>query len=318
VISHNTRPTETKGAGVIITGVGSQRNQVIGNYIGTNVAGNARLGSIFGVHITEGASDNIIGDAIGGGNLISGNFTGVVIDSGAVFNKVMGNKIGLNAAGDFKLRNARQGVLISEAPFNTIGGMKEEGGNVISGNQDGIVISGAASRGNKIQGNIIGLGVDSRTLVANTRDGIVLQSTSLRTLIGGSTDLPGQAPGNIVAGNGRTGIWIQAPRNWVEGNTVGTNHLSTPNLGNGGDGILVEHSDNAIGTSDPLFDRRRNVISGNLKTGITITGANAVRNVIKGNYVGTNVPGRGPLGNALDGIFITGGGIGYDDRRRRR
>ncbi len=69
---------------IIIFGAGSDRNKVQGNYIGTNAAGTAALVTganvpdIFGVRITEGAQNNIIGGTVSGaGNVIAGLTNGI-------------------------------------------------------------------------------------------------------------------------------------------------------------------------------------------------------------------------------------------------
>src|SRR5262249_42757908 len=99
VISGNT------GAGIIITGTGSDYNLVQGNYIGTDSTGAVAVGNTpaQGVAITLGAQHNVIGTDGDGtndateGNVISGN-TGDGIDiefgSGNNFNVIAGNLIG--------------------------------------------------------------------------------------------------------------------------------------------------------------------------------------------------------------------------------
>src|SRR2546430_15581350 len=48
-----------------------------------------------------------------------------------------------------------------------------------------------------------------------------------------------------------------------------------------------------------------NVISGNLDRGITLDGANKL---VEGNFIGTDVTGLQPLGNARSGVEIGGSG----------
>ncbi|MGH2739970.1 MAG: hypothetical protein ACRDH6_05770, partial [Actinomycetota bacterium] len=88
--------------------VGGMSNVVLGNYIGTNAAGNGAVAN--GSHGVElrnlAATGNTIGGAAAGaGNLISANgFDGVKI-SDAPGNFVRGNSIGTNAAGTGALGN---------------------------------------------------------------------------------------------------------------------------------------------------------------------------------------------------------------------
>jgi parallel beta-helix repeat protein len=78
------------------------------------------------------AKNNIIGGTLAGeGNLVSGNTSdGVeIFDSGtlqATGNKVSGNFIGTNFAGTGPIANGNNGVAISGAANNTVGGTTGE------------------------------------------------------------------------------------------------------------------------------------------------------------------------------------------------
>jgi len=70
--------------GILITGSGATGNQLLGNSIGTNYAGNRALGnSRNGVHLVN-ASNNTIGNALGAApNIITANGSdGVLVDTG--------------------------------------------------------------------------------------------------------------------------------------------------------------------------------------------------------------------------------------------
>ena len=101
VISANT------GIGVSV--VSGDDNVVAGNFIGTDVTGTEDcMGNGFaGVRIGSADRTQI------SGNVVSGNTYGVLI-AGGTENSVTGNKIGTNAAGDFKLPNYI-GVSIQDA-----------------------------------------------------------------------------------------------------------------------------------------------------------------------------------------------------------
>src|SRR5439155_26622086 len=94
--------------------------------IGVDAAGTATAGS--GVQ--------------GSGNVISANFDGVVLAPGTTGISVKGNLVGTNATGTAALGNVAAGVRIDHAVSNTIGGIALHAGNVISGNGDGVGISG--------------------------------------------------------------------------------------------------------------------------------------------------------------------------------
>jgi hypothetical protein len=59
--------------------------------------------------------------------------------------------------------------------------------------------------------------------------------------------------------------------------------------------------DNTIGGSTP---GQRNVISGNLEEGVSISGSATTGNVVKGNYIGTNAAGTAGLPNGAQGVAI--------------
>ncbi|MBV9957437.1 MAG: tandem-95 repeat protein, partial [Acidobacteria bacterium] len=119
-----------------------------------------------------------------------------------------------------------------------------------------------------------------------------------------------------------------ASRNILRGNFIGTNVAGTAvsadysfsvagNL-NGGvlisaggfkpDGTAGTANDNVIGGTSPSA---RNVISGNGSFGINLSNgiatATATRNLIQGNYIGTNAAGAAALGNG-SGVFLNTNG----------
>ena len=159
VISANTL------AGVYLLGTDALGNTVAGDFVGTNLAGTASLskpGGGDGVAIDFGALGNTVGGiAAGARNVLSGNgASGVRIDGGifsdlATGNEtIQGNFIGTDAAGTADIGNGADGVAISDAYDNTIGGTTPAAGNTIAFNvMNGVdVLSGP---GNPILGNLI-------------------------------------------------------------------------------------------------------------------------------------------------------------------
>ena len=105
------------GEGIVIRGVGTTLNAVLGNYVGTNAAGTAAIGNGTvggngdGIQIDQGATNNVIGGASAAArNVISGNLDDAVEikDAGTTGNRVLGNWIGLNAAGNNQRRKRRR------------------------------------------------------------------------------------------------------------------------------------------------------------------------------------------------------------------
>ena len=135
---------------------GALPDQVLGNYIGTDITGLSALGNgQNGVRVQ--GNDNWVGGAeAGAGNVISGNGEyGVALVGGATTdNLVQGNLIGTDATGTVPLGNGRgAGVFIFAVPGNLIGGTTSGAGNVISGNNVGVDIRTA---GSVVEGNLIG------------------------------------------------------------------------------------------------------------------------------------------------------------------
>ncbi|MCI0682029.1 MAG: LamG domain-containing protein, partial [Gemmataceae bacterium] len=99
-------------------GFSKRGNVVLGNYIGASSAGAAGLGNgEAGVSVVNSAA-NVVGGDSAAGNVISGNAgSGVaLIGAGATDNQVIGNTIGMDAAGA-ALPNGGSGVAVSNAQY---------------------------------------------------------------------------------------------------------------------------------------------------------------------------------------------------------
>lgn len=307
-----------KAAGVVLTGNGTAGNVVAGNYIGTNAAGAAAIPNISdGVQITLGASNNTIGGltatpGTGAGNVISGNSQRGIGLFGGTSNQIIGNIVGLNAAGTTALPNTFQGVEIGSATSNnTVGGTAAGSRNVISANTGGfggILIYGP---GNTVAGNYIGTDITGTLARGNLSGGVQVIGGS-NNLIGGATT----AAGNLISGNGVGGILINdavnffglnapATGNVVSANFVGTDVTGAAPLPNTGFGVSLtggtKNTVGGIGVAD------RNVISGNTGEGVYLTGSGTTGNVVAGNYIGTNTTGTAAVANLGDGVRIDGG-----------
>lgn len=129
--------------------------------------------------------------------------------------------------------------------------------------------------------------------------------------------------GLVIQNFNRSGILVQSANNVIasnyigldsDGTTIASNNTSnTTSLG----GIRVETSGNIIGGLTPAD---RNVISGNLYSGIVLFGSSANSNIIRGNYIGTDAGGTLDRGNDQEGIDIDGGSnnvIGGDSAAAR-
>jgi len=196
----------------VFLNVGATGNKVQGNYIGTKANGTEPLGNNIGVVLTNALNNSIGGTTARARNIISGNDGIGISISGGTDNNVQGNYIGTNAAGNTKLDN-NQGVVLSNAPNNTIGGTTAAARNIISGNGTwGVLISDAEATGNKVQGNFIGTDVtgtvtdpdgtpNSGDELGNGLNGVVIRTGASNNTIGGTK----ATAGNIISGNGNSG-----------------------------------------------------------------------------------------------------------------
>ncbi|WP_283432102.1 dockerin type I domain-containing protein [Neorhodopirellula lusitana] len=174
----------------------------------------------------------------------------------------------------------------------------------------GLVISGFTGNGlevlsdhNIIAGNYIGTDATGLADQGNSRHGILVRNASGNT-IGGLT----QEDRNIVSGNDQFGIYLLgsgSTDNDIRGNFIGTDVTGLSELGNFGSGIVISNASfNLIGGRN---EAARNVISGNLRSGIYLIRDGATDNQIAGNYIGTDVTGTRELGNRLSGVVIQDG-----------
>jgi hypothetical protein len=264
---------------------------VQGNYVGPDASASSALGNGYqGVEV-EGPNNTIGGTVAGAGNLLSGDYEGVLIGNSAPGVQVLGNFIGTNAAGSAPLANT-YGVF-AQSPNCTIGGTTTAARNIISGNSlYGIQVSASAL---SVLGNYIGTDVSGTVAVPNGWGVVVFTSNNT---IGGTTT----AARNIISGNQYDGIGIAGSASGVQvqGNYIGTTYSGSTALGNG-DGIEAQGNNNTLGGTTASA---RNVISGNDLDGIVIdSGTTGV--AVLGNYIGTAYTGTSAVANA-NGIEIAG------------
>ncbi len=289
-------------AGILLSGSGATGNIIEGNYIGTDIRGtNALANSTNGIQINNLASANTIGPS----NVISGNAQiGIFIaGSGANSNTVIGNFIGTDAGGRWRLANTYAGVTVSGGSGNQIGDRNTGNGNVISGNtQDGIFLTGGAS-GTTVQGNFIGLSAAGTNAIANGFNGVSIAGSSSNN-IGGSAS----GAGNVISGNTLNGVAIEQTNdafNLVAGNYIGTDLTGLRAVSNLLAGVVVQGVTNTIGGKNKGSG---NVIAGNGQIGVWLLGTNgsAKGNQVAGNLIGLDKTGTNILGNGNAGVEISG------------
>jgi hypothetical protein len=294
--------------GVEMAHSGTDNNRVLGNYIGTDILGDADLGnSQSGIVIRDGAQSNTIGGTNPEErNIISGNDRdGIGIHYwGTDNNTIYGNYIGTNFEGTDPLGNVDYGIEITHgARFNTIGGTEPGMGNIISGNgKSGVRLSYLETSSNVILGNYIGTDVNGTLDLGNSFSGVTISNGASSNTVGGKVE----GARNIISGNGLHGVKICNP--WTDGNVVSGNYIgvditSTEELGNALSGVFIGDGaqTNTIGGN---IREARNIISGNSDHGVEICHVETRRNTVSGNYIGTNSSGSSAIANGGNGVFI--------------
>jgi hypothetical protein len=133
---------------------------------------------------------------------------------------------------------------------------------------------------------------------AGTGDGLTITAPNV-TVRGLEIDSFSQGAGIHLTGTGATGDWIY-------GNFLGTDPTGTQALPNN-EGVEIDAgaAKNLIGTNgDGVNDTaERNIISGNLFTGVWITGQGTNDNAVAGNFIGTSVSGDVALDNGASPVY---------------
>ncbi|MBM4460548.1 MAG: right-handed parallel beta-helix repeat-containing protein [Chloroflexi bacterium] len=293
--------------GGIYLGLGATLNTIQGNLIGVIATGSAALANNGpGIYVSASPNNTIggarAGDACAGPcNLISGNqYSGIEIQgSASVQNRILGNFIGTNLAGQAAVGNSA-GISISGAEQTAIGGVTAAQasavpGNLISGNRGaGVALSSGANR-SVVEGNRIGSNLYGHYPLGNGGSGISA----------GSTD--NTIRRNLVVANGSNGVSLNATAtsNTLQGNLIGgqsADELPESGLGNHDDGIYIAGSQNWLGGDGDEI----NVIVNNGGNGVSVVGSGdqAIRNRIRHNRI---------YGNAALGIDLGRDGVTAND-----
>jgi hypothetical protein len=240
--------------GVSIQFAQSTGNVVQGNYVGTQINGNAALPNTgVGIAITDGASNNTIGGTlIAGRNVISGNGQhGILLqNTGTSGNIVTGNFIGTAQGGISVLKNQGSGIFITQAASNnTIGSIVGNEANIISGNNAaGLQLTGTGTSGNSIIGNFIGTGQMGMRDLGNGSEGIAVSSAASGNSIGGIVN----GSGNTIAYNAVGVVLNDGTTNVIRFNKIFLNDgLGINLIGGTEDGFGVTANDTGDGDLGP-------------------------------------------------------------------
>jgi hypothetical protein len=193
------------GYGIHLTG---SNNIVQGNYIGTNRAGTAALPNSSGVYIS-GSTNYVGGLGVGEGNVLSGN-TNQGIQLEGTTQRIRGNYIGINAAGDTVLNNGNNAAIyFSNANYSLVQG------NYVA---DRLYVSGS-SMGNTMVGNFIGVFPSGSPMGHVYENGIRF----LNGAHGNFAGLPQTGQGNLIVGPNTDGVHVTGSTsidNGIFGNTI--------------------------------------------------------------------------------------------------
>jgi uncharacterized repeat protein (TIGR01451 family) len=259
------------GYGVYFFGAGATNNTVIGNFIGTDRAGNI-LGApalkVDGIE-GDGGSKNTIGQ-MGAGNLIAGYQAGIYLFGNSTGYFIQANTInnnGINPTGNTMIENG--GILLTATSGNLIGGTTAALGNTISNNRGSGVVIFAGATGNTLSFNKINANGDTGVYLFNAPGNIV-------GTIGA---------GNTVSRNGASGIDLEGSmttNTLVQSNTITLN---------GADGVYIfDAPGNTIGGATAGAG---NQIKANAFSGVEIDGPGSTRDVVQGNTITNHANGYG-------------------------
>jgi hypothetical protein len=229
-------------------------NVIQGNFIGCALDGTTKLpNGNNGLMISNSAAN-----VVGGTNALTRN---VVVDAqndgihiegtGAFGNQVLGNIIGLNYTGLIQEGVSGNGIVVSNAAWNVVGGTNTGAGNIISSHGGtGVVIRGSSASFNLVQGDFIGTDITGTNAASCNGNGITIFNAPSNT-IGGLTF----SAANVIADNNQNGIAISGPTanyNTVQGNFIGTDQTGTLNLENNQDGVITTTAiNNLVGGLTP-------------------------------------------------------------------
>jgi putative surface-exposed virulence protein len=199
------------------------------------------------------------------------------------------------------------------------------GGNMIRGlainhfGGIGVAIGGSTAVGNIISGNHIGTDASGSLGRGNGLGGVFIAYGATNNTIGGDTP----AERNVISGNDWAGVAIYSSgtlSNTISANYIGVDANGTGDLGNSLNGIYIYGGAQA-NTVGGDTQGERNVISGNDRYGVRISGSHTMSNTVCGNYIGPAANGSASLANANSGVEIDGGAqnntIGGDTQGER-
>ncbi|WP_428669137.1 beta strand repeat-containing protein [Reyranella sp.] len=288
----------------------SESNLLEGNFVGTDVTGNAALGNAGdGIAINDANRNSLIGCLFQDNpfvyyNVVSGNGGNGLHVTDSDNTTVQANFFGIGANNAVTVGNALNGILVDGSSTNTTVGGVIPLGNVSAGNgQNGIEVADTASGFTTF--NTFGGLFAFYGAAPNGNDGLLITST------GGNQTVRT----NVFSGNLNNGIEIAGDASGVTivPNIVGLDTRGDAVLANGNNGVLVTDTAHGntiggVGASQGSVIRQ-NTFSGNVNYGLAITGE-AYDNTVFSTAIGTDIQQIAALGNGAGGVLLSSSGGG--------
>lgn len=235
-------------------GADARENVLVGNFIGTNVAGTYGNPSVGGrpnsIHLEQGTHHNQFGDvAPADRNVISGAARSGIGSwhEATDYNVVYNNLVGLSPDGSRRVSNRQHGIDFNYGGgYNVIGGVEPGMRNVVSGNgNSGIEISHERrTRDNQVIGNYVGTDVNAhaQNYTYNGLYGIVVKDRAYNNYVAY----------NVVGLNREGGISIDDYENCcIEANRFEHNWIGVSpdgsNIANSRWGARINGADSTFG-----------------------------------------------------------------------
>jgi CSLREA domain-containing protein len=244
---------------------------IAGNSIGSGQGGTVPLPNTgHGIRLVDCSNTTIGGDTPGTDNEVAGNTgNGIYITNGSGI-QIRANAIGIDGNGVVAVPNGMNGILLDNVTGTLITLL-----NVSGNTLNGVRIVGGS--GTIFRNNFVGTNLASTQAIPNGKNGLILENTT-----GNSIGEPVGGGGNIICGNGESGVFlVNSSNNTITNNHFGINLAADTLLPNGAYGILLQGSnDNLIG------GLAQNRIAGNALGGVAIL--SGVRNRVRPNMIYSN------------------------------
>ena len=212
---------------------------------------------------------------------------GIILDPASGADTISNCFIGVDPTGNTAAANGFHGIYINNHGNNQIIG------NLVSGNaNNGILIQNTP--GTTVSGNYIGTNATGSIALLNGAG-----YSGLHLINATSTHIQN----NLISGSTADGIQgLNSNGLLIAGNKIGTDLSGKKAIPNAFNGIeLLNSSQSVIST--------QNVISGNALSAIRLSGRLSYRDVISGNFIGTDITGEGAIPNN-GGINLNTDGAG--------